>query len=126
MPRRIRGVEVAGGDVGRPGAQLRRRQRPIAEEGPHDPQPTRYSSKRQHPSRDAAVAADIIRFPPHDRAPLERCPLQACVLIPGDSACKLVPMPYEGVLLVVWPGRRNGEQGRLLRRAVVGWPGGQG
>jgi hypothetical protein len=54
-------VEVAGGDVGRPGAQPRRRQRPIAEDGLHDPQPTGCSSK-------SAVAADIIRSPPHDAA----------------------------------------------------------
>jgi hypothetical protein len=35
-------------------------------------------------------------------------------------------MPYEGVLLFVWPGRRFAEQWRFARRARLDWPRGQG
>jgi hypothetical protein len=35
-------------------------------------------------------------------------------------------MPYEGVPLFLWPGRRFGDQWRFVRRAVLGSPLGAG
>ena len=60
------------------------------------------------------------------RSPHQGATASLLLLISFDSEAILMSMPYEGVPLFLWPGRRFGDQWRFVRRAVLGSPLGAG